>query len=176
MIKKILTRYAELLDEFLRVDFPQPEGIVEVGFVGNSTENKKNKLLVSLFGVERETAGGIASTRSSHAGVSMQGSPPLQVNLNILLAAIYEEKRYAEALSVLSATLLFVQSHPSFTFQGNTYVVDMITPNSQELNNIWTSLGGQYYPSVLCKLRRLTFDAGEIRRTRREAETPIIEM
>lgn len=60
MIKKILTYYASLLDEYLRTDFPQPEGVAEVGFVGSSAEGRPNKLIVSLFGIERETAGGIS--------------------------------------------------------------------------------------------------------------------
>ncbi len=177
MIRKILTSYTEQLEEFLRADFPQPEGIAEVGFVGNGTENRKNKLLVSLIGIERETAGGIASRQMSQAGgVYVQSAPPLLVNLNILLAAVYDEKRYPEALSVLSAALLFVQSRPSFHFQGTTYLVEVITPSFQEQNNIWTTLGGQYHPSVMCKLRRVIFDAGEIRRTHRETDKPVIEM
>lgn len=33
--------------------------------------------------------------------------------------------------------------------------------SAQDTNNIWTTLGGQYYPSVMCKLRRLVVDANE---------------
>lgn len=176
MIKNILTYYATQLGEFLQADFPQPEGIVEVGFIGNSTEGKKNKLLVSLFGIERETAGGIASGRDSHSGITKQSAPALHINLNIVLVAVYDEKRYTEALSVLSATLLFVQSHPSFSYKETTFLVEMVTPSYQELNNIWTTLGGQYYPSIVCKLRRLTFDGGEIKRIGHEVNKPIIDM
>ena len=35
MIKRILTYYASRLDEYLRHKFPQPEGVAEVGFIGN---------------------------------------------------------------------------------------------------------------------------------------------
>lgn len=35
MIKKILTYYAERLDEYLSRLHHQPEGLAEVGFVGN---------------------------------------------------------------------------------------------------------------------------------------------
>ncbi|MEO4796856.1 hypothetical protein ABHZ39_14915 [Bacteroides uniformis] len=30
------------------------------------------------------------------------------------------------------------------------------------MNNVWTLLGGQYYPSVVCKIRRLSIDGGSI--------------
>ncbi|MDU1891994.1 MAG: DUF4255 domain-containing protein [Dysgonomonas sp.] len=176
MIKNILTYYATQLSEFLQEDFPQPEGIVEVGFIGNNQEGKKNKLLLSLFAIERETAGGITSARGSHSGTVIQSAPPLHINLNIILAAVYDEKRYTEALSALSATLLFVQSHPSFSYKGTTYLVEIVTLGCQELNNIWTTLGGQYYPSIMCRLRRLTFDAGEIKQIGHEVNKPIIDM
>lgn len=74
MIKNILTYYASLLDEYLRPDFPQPEGVAEVGFVGSSHQGSSNKLLISLFGIERETAGGISPTRQSVQGETMQGN------------------------------------------------------------------------------------------------------
>ncbi|WP_370457784.1 Pvc16 family protein [Dysgonomonas sp. 216] len=61
-------------------------------------------------------------------------------------------------------------------YQDVTYVVEMITPSSQELNNIWTTLGGQYHPSIVCKIRRLSFDAGEISKTIRETQKTVIDM
>lgn len=39
---------------------------------------------------------------------------PLLLNMHIMMAAVYEDKRYAEALSVLSDALTFVQSLPRF--------------------------------------------------------------
>ena len=59
MIKRILTCYAGRLNEYLSRLHHQPEGLVEAGFVGNSSEEKPNKMVVSLFGIERETSGGI---------------------------------------------------------------------------------------------------------------------
>lgn len=40
MIKTILTYYASRLDEYLSRLHHQPEGLAEVGFVGNGTEEK----------------------------------------------------------------------------------------------------------------------------------------
>ena len=89
-------------------------------------------------------------------------APPLLLNLNLMLAAVYDEKRYAESLDILSDTLKFIQSVPIFEVDGMAYTVEIVTLSSQDLNNIWTMLGGQYYPSVVCKLRRLVIDAEEI--------------
>ena len=86
---------------------------------------------------------------------------PLLLNLDLMLAAVYDEKRYAESLSVLYESLLFIQSHPYFELDGQKYTVEIVTLSVQDINNIWTTLGGQYYPSVMCKLRRLAVDAEE---------------
>ena len=176
MIKNILIYYAERLDEFLRERFPQPEGIVEIAFIGASSETKKNKLLISLVGIERESAIGISSTRNNRSSIGTEGVPLLNMNLNLILAAVYDEKRYIESLSVLSETLLFVQATPSFVHNRTSYTLEIVSPSSQELNNTWTSLGGQYYPSILCKLKGLVFDAREIRQTNKELANPIIDM
>ena len=34
--------------------------------------------------------------------------------------------------------------------------------STMDLHNIWTTMGGQYYPSVICKLRGLAIDSSEI--------------
>ncbi|MEG1543955.1 MAG: DUF4255 domain-containing protein [Tannerellaceae bacterium] len=162
MIKKILTYYASRLNEYLSALHRQPEGMVEVGFIGNSAEIKPNKMVVTLISVERETASGIsAPVRRTMEGYTRM-TPPLLLNLNIMLAAVYDEKRYAESLSVLSDSLKFVQSVPRFDIDSVDYSIEIVSLSTQDANNIWTTLGGQYYPSVMCKIRRLLIDAEEI--------------
>ncbi|WP_459189827.1 Pvc16 family protein [Parabacteroides sp. APC149_11_2_Y6] len=162
MIKKILSYYASRLDEYLSRLHHQPEGLAEIGVIGNSTDEKPCKLIVSLINIERETAGGISSPMQRTTEGYIRQAPPLLLNLNLMLAAVYDEKRYAESLDILSDTLKFIQSVPIFEVDGMAYTVEIVTLSSQDLNNIWTMLGGQYYPSVVCKLRRLVIDAEEI--------------
>lgn len=52
MIRNILTTYAARLDEFLFRYFNQPEGLATTGQIGNSTEEKPNKMVISLLSVE----------------------------------------------------------------------------------------------------------------------------
>lgn len=161
MIKKILTYYASRLDEYLSQLHHQPEGLAEVGFVGNGTEEKPNKMVLSLFSIERETSGGISAPVQRTAEGYMRTSPPLLINLNVMVAAVYDERRYGESLSVLSDTLRFIQSTPRFSVDDTDYTVEVVTLSTQDQNNVWTLLGGQYYPSVVCKLRRLVIDTEE---------------
>lgn len=162
MMKRILTYYAERLDEYLSRLYHQPEGLAEIGFVGNGSEEKPNKMVVSLFSIERETSGGISAPIQRSVEGYIRTSPPLLLNLNVVIAAVYDERRYGESLSVLSDTLRFIQSTPRFTVDGTDYTIEVVTLSTQDQNNVWMLLGGQYYPSVVCKIRRLTIDAEEI--------------
>ena len=93
MIRKILTYYAERLDEYLSRTHRQPEGLAMVGLIGNSTEASPNKMVVSLLNVERESAGGTASSmqRTTEGGY-LRTQPPLQLNLNPVVAEVYGGK------------------------------------------------------------------------------------
>lgn len=162
MIKTILTYYASQLEEYLMRFHHQPEGLATVGFIGNGSEERPNKMVVSLLNVERETTGGISVPVQRTPEGYTRMSPPLLLNLNVMLAAVYDERQYAESLSVLSDTLKFIQSAPRFEVDGVGYTIEIVNISTQDINNVWTLLGGQYYPSVVCKIRRLTIDADEI--------------
>lgn len=165
MIDKLVRHIGRLLEEYLGTIIPSMEDTTKVSFIGKDVVEAKNRLVISLFGIERETAGGIVPTRKSDLNNSTQKFPPLLLNLNLLFAAVYDEINYTKALEVISSTLLFLQTHPSIKFKNATYTLEILSPNSQELNNIWSTMGGQYYPSVLCKLRRVIIDAEEVQNT-----------
>lgn len=163
MIKKIMLHIVNLLNEYKKpIDGPK---WAIVGMIGKDTQPTTNKILVSLVSIERETAGGIAPTRKYLQREIKEGFPALYMNLNIVFAAVYggsgEESNYPIGLEYLSKILSFLQSHMNFEFEGVTYTLEIVSPSSQELNNIWSTLGGQYYPSVFCKLRRMVFDSEE---------------
>ena len=89
MIRKILTYYAR-----------RPEGLATVGMIGNSTEERPNKMVVSLLNVERETAGGItAPVQRTADGGYARLQPPLLLNLNVMLAAVFDERQYHNGIT-----------------------------------------------------------------------------
>ena len=63
---------------------------------------------------------------------------------------------------MLAETLSFIQSVPSFTIDGNRYTVEVVPMSATDLHNIWTAMGGQYHPSVICKFRGLVLGGGGI--------------
>ena len=99
MIRKILTYYAERLEEYLSRTHRRPEGLATVGMIGNSTEERPNKMVVSLLNVERETAGGITAVQRTADGGYARLQPPLLLNLNVMLAAVFDERQYHNGIT-----------------------------------------------------------------------------
>jgi len=161
MIKRILTYYAERLDEYLSRTHHQPEGLATVGLIGSDGEETPNKVVISLVNLEKEASGDRTYMQRSGSGFVGKGAP-LMMNMHIMLAAVYENRRYAESLSVLSETLAFIQSMPRFNTGRESCTVEVVPMSTMDLHNIWTTMGGQYYPSVICKVRGLTIDSSSI--------------
>lgn len=172
MINKILSAYAARLEEYLSVFHYRPEGLVTVEPVNNGSEEKHNKIVISLCNVERETGGGIAAPLQKTSNGYIRKYPPLMLNLYVMIAAVYSKKRYSESLSVLSDTLKFVQSTPKLQMDGYEFSIEIINLPLQDMNNIWSILGGVYYPSVLCKIRGVVIDCNEISSSGRTASSP----
>ena len=161
MIKRILTYYAERLEEYLSRLHRQPEGLATVGLIGSAGEECPNKVVISLVNLEKETSGDMTYMQRSGSGFVGKGAP-LMMNMHVMLAAVYDGKRYGESLSVLSETLAFIRSTPKFQVDGYVYTMEIVPMSTMDLHNIWTTMGGQYYPSVICKLRGLAIDSSEI--------------
>lgn len=161
MIRKILTYYAERLDEYLSRTHRQPEGIATVGLIGTAAEESPNKLVISLVNLEKEETSGDNLSMHHTPNNRYAGTlAPLLLNMHIMLAAVYEGRLYTESLSVLSDTLKFIQSMPKFETAGYRCTVELVPISTMDLHNIWTTMGGQYHPSVICKVRGLVIDSG----------------
>lgn len=177
MLEKLLAHYAELLNEYLRRIYKNPEGIATVGQIGGSTDAIPNKLVISLLNIEREAAGGTApNVYRNDAGSYSRTLSPLLLNLNVVLASVFEENRYAFSLSVLSDALRYIQAAPKFSVEGRDYTIEIVNISMQDFNNVWTLLGGKCYPSLLCKIRYLYVDAGEIAASGKTVDHPNVKL
>lgn len=167
MINRILTAYARQLENYLAPFFRQPEGMVDVAPITEQAGNEPAKLILSLTSLQRET--GVAPPTTGHRpgdGKTFGATyPPLYMNMNIVMAAVYPPKRYRESLAVLTRGIECVQANPSFrTDEGTKYTIEIMDA-LPETNNRYAATETRHYPWVACKIRRLTFDSQEIKRT-----------
>lgn len=167
MIHTLLTTLADRMNEFLLSYYERAEIMVEAGTIdATSNDEQADKIIVSLFSIERETAMGIGSSYKASASTLSHQAPPWHLNIHIMVAAIFSPQRYMESLKVISDCISFLQQNSVLLLtDGQKITLEPVTLSTQELSNAWSILGGHYYPSILCKARMLTYDGNEIKRT-----------
>jgi hypothetical protein len=90
----------------------------------------------------------------------------VNINLYLLFSAYFNSNNYAEALRFISFVIAYFQSHNVFTRANSSgldqkidkLIMEMADVSTEQLNNIWGTIGAKYMPSVLYKMRMLTFD------------------
>src|SRR5205085_5404561 len=98
-------------------------------------------------------------------------NPPVHLNLTLLFTAVKAPGAYQTALQSLQHTIQFFQSKYIFD-HTNTPLVDldrkieklileMVSINIEQLNQLWAILGGRYQPSVIYRARMITIDNEE---------------
>lgn len=92
-------------------------------------------------------------------GQHIKREPDLKLNLYLMFAANF--RVYEEGFKYLSYLLTYYQANPSFTQEEfpaldsriQKLVMELQSPTFDNLNQIWTFIGGKQQPSILYKLR-----------------------
>jgi hypothetical protein len=170
MIHNVLTLIAQQLNEYMRNELNLSEDMVVVNSLvdlkGDPSMQIENRVCLFLQRIEEEKvakSGGF----QSNPGVA----PPVRVSLHLVFAANFPDPNYREALRFISLVLEFFQGHGTFdrsNAPGLPPGLDKLTfelsdLDYQEMNNLWSLIGAKYIPSLVYKVRMLTFSQDMIR-------------
>lgn len=175
MINSAISHLATQLNQYLKRSFELSEDVVVVSNLleqdGSMSPNINNKVVVILTNIEKDTvpyrlpqSGGGDGRR---IGVTR---PPLYLNLYLMFVANFGGGNYSEALKFISRTIGYFQHNPVFD-QLNTpeldpriekLILDIENLSIQDLSNLWGLLSGKYLPSILYKVRMVSFDTEDI--------------
>jgi hypothetical protein len=137
---------------------------------GSITENIENKVVISVINLEHETTvksmNNYVNGNNNNYG---KVSPPVYLNLYLLISANYDSGNYIEALKMLSTVIGIFQSNTYFTKQKNPTMISPIEKLTfeifnlpiNELSHIWSGIGAKYVPSIVYKVRMITIN-GEL--------------
>lgn len=171
MISKTLSAISSFSSDYLRRMFSLDKDIVCLQPLVNLSQSlPDNKIHLLLVNIERETSRGIQFNKKTISDSHTQKkAPSWTLNLYILFAAVFSEKQYEESLQLLSGLFIFLQSNNIFTIpQTNvTLNIEPVNLSFNELSNLWSINGSNYFPSVLCKVRLLDIDSDEIKQLQR---------
>jgi len=173
MIDKALSFLLGELNTYLGARFASTENSAVLASLSNPDGSVPviidNKIVLSLVNIEKETTVGapgfVARSGSSYA----RTSPALYLNLYILVSASYSGN-YSSALKMLSYSMSFLQSKPTYTAENSPnfpnglqqLTMEMVSLSMAELSTLWAVLGANYLPSVVYKMRMLTVQDGWI--------------
>ncbi len=135
---------------------------------GSNGQAVTDNVIMSLVNIEEETT---LKNGSMYRGQSTSTvdriNPALFLNFYVLFAInSTNETNYLNALLLLSNVLgFFQQKHmlsnentPTLDPKIEKLIVELYSPNFEQLNHLWAMLGGKYMPSVLYKVRMLMIE------------------
>jgi uncharacterized protein DUF4255 len=180
MLEAAIGLIAAQLNQALRSAFQVSEDLVAVTNLvdvnGGVPVAATNRLVLFLVNIERETVMAGQGARAAAGGgdrdAVAQTSPAVHLNLMLMFAANFGGSQYTEALKFIAATVAFFQGRALFDHHNSPeldprierLVLEMKSLDLAELANLWGILGGKYVPSVLYRMRMISFDSGYITR------------
>jgi hypothetical protein len=152
-----------------------PEFVVMKNFVNNKGENNLNdgEIGIMLLNIEEEKFLKPQVPKEKRIDESVSFSnPEIYLNLYLLIAIKPSDTggdNYGIALSRLSLVLEYFQAYSFFEDVGingspkkiEKMMVDLYTLSFEQQNQIWTSIGSKYMPSVVYKIRLVVIDRDE---------------
>ncbi|MBL0911954.1 MAG: DUF4255 domain-containing protein [Bacteroidia bacterium] len=133
---------------------------------GSPALREENKVIIMLVDLQEE--GVLKNTGVQHSlrnGGFVKSPLPVHLNLYVLFGAYFSAGNYQEALKYVSEVIRFFQVRTVFDRSGfpalqNTsiekLVFEMYHPDYQARNNLWSTIGAKYIPSVIYKVKMLT--------------------
>ena len=174
MINLALQTLAAQLNQHFRRVYDLTEDMVVVSNLlemdGNVAPNINNRLVVYLTNIEKDSVSARTNSAQEFGERTVQRSTALSFNLYVMMTANFSGNNYAEALKFLSGSISYFQRHPVLTRQTTPdmdsriekLVLDIENLSIQDMSNLWSSLGGKYMPSILYRIRMVTFDSDEM--------------
>ena len=172
MILSVLKFIQACLNEFLINHYDLQDSKVVLNDIvaenGVILPANKNKLVLSLINIERETINPY-NTRNQklESGNYSQTSPIERYNLYLMVSSHFDD--YSESIEFLNAAIVFFQAKPLFDPTSNSnmpqgiqkLVIELDAINYHEMMNLWNAMGAKYRPSVIYKMRLITLNPME---------------
>lgn len=153
------------MNDYLRVSFGLTQDIVHLAPVHREQNSESaNQVSVSIVGMERDNAGGVRFEKQMSDARHIAKAPKWQISLHVLFAVIFKDKQYGESIQVFTAVLSFLQRNTMILVPDTNkkYAIEPVNLSYSDQSSLWGMLDTPYSPSVLCQLRMISVDDGEI--------------
>ncbi len=168
MIYKALNLVESELNNYIKSQLNNGDSVALSYIVDNNGKLMidNNNLGVTLLNIEEEK---VLKHTPNTSSISKGCNPELKLNLYILIAANFGN--YVESLKHISHVVSFFQSKNVFTKENSPnldpeierLIIEYHTTNFEQLNQIWSSIGAKYLPSIMYKVKTLVINQNKTR-------------
>ncbi len=182
MIDAAINHIAAELNQHLKRKFDLTEDLVVISNIleqdGSVSTQVNDKIVVSLVNIEKDS---LPYQQQNGVNVGAKrivtNTQPIFFNLYLMFASCFSGNNYREGLKFISTTIGFFQSQPIFDRQStpgldkkiDKLILDIENLDIHDLSNLWGVLSGKYLPSILYRVRMVTYDSRAIR-----SQTPVL--
>jgi len=170
MLQSILDQLRARLNATLQASDPRSDDWVAltnpVDLDGSVSESARNKIVMTLVGLQSEPAVGHFPPTIPSSGVRV--APPLHLDVLVLFVANFTGSNYATGLQMIWQTMIYFHQNPLFTrgeLPGLPAGVDnvalgLVNLDLMQTNDLMAMLGLKYLPSALYRMKNLTLTSG----------------
>jgi hypothetical protein len=177
MIYEALEIIVDEINEVIAPGEPSPPlvlgNIAKVNDGDEFSAELANKIVLSIVNIEEDKVARNPLNYIKQTNKILYKNPPIHLNLTLLFAATYN---YNLAIPYLEQILLFFQDKYVFTRENTVaifehlpeldkLIFELMSLNLEQVNQLWTTLGGHYMPSVVYRLRMIKIDNNTIQST-----------
>jgi hypothetical protein len=134
----------------------------------NTTTPLDGRAILSLVNMEEDRAARNPENFIKIGATVVHKQPPLLLNLYVLLSVNRDD--YKESLILLGHIVQFFQfqrtftplTHPRLDTRIGKLSVELYTMTFEQMNHLWSVLGGKYLPSALYKVRQVVLDENAV--------------
>ncbi|HWH61771.1 MAG TPA: DUF4255 domain-containing protein [Ginsengibacter sp.] len=133
-----------------------------------NTNRDETAIIISLINIEENRVSRDPNNYIRKGDGILMKNPAVHLYLSLLFTAIRQTSNHFndQALQDLQQVIGFFQKKfvfdhsntPNLDVNIEKLILDMVSLNLQQMHEIWTVLGGKYFPSVVYRMRMVTID------------------
>lgn len=143
----------------------------ELGNIGeilsSNTHSADTNIVISLINIEENRVSRDPQNYIRNGSQVIYKNPAVNLYLTLLFTSVRDNGGYGLALQTLQNLIGFFQKKYVFDHSNTPaldpgiekLILDMISMNVEELQLLWSMLGGKYHPSIAYKMRMITIDS-----------------
>jgi hypothetical protein len=153
--------------ELINNNPPIPAELGNIGEILSTNHDADTNIVMSLINIEENRVSRDPQNYIRNGTDIRFKNPAVNLYLTILFTSVRHEGGYGLALQGLQHVIEFFQKKYVFDHSNTPgldvgiekLILEMVSLNIEQLQQLWSMLGGKYHPSIAYRMRMVTIDS-----------------